>query len=86
MVKRPLKDRRPLGPVLDLEDEDSSAPRPSREATDQTSDDPILEQAEEWYKQISKEKNKRKMMRNYLRSVTNLDDSEIKRRLDEANL
>lgn len=89
-MNRPFKDRRPVGPFIDLDSEDNTVEEP--EAQTQTAnasqqiDDPILETAENWYQSISKEKNKRKMMKNYLNSITDLSDSEITRKLDEAGL
>jgi catalase len=106
MVKRPLKNRRPIGPFVDFESDSDNAntvkqaTTESKQAeTQQTSvneeeekvkpheiDDPILQTAEKWYQSIAKEENKRKMMRNYFRSMTDLPDEEIKNRLDEAGL
>ncbi|EGQ44242.1 MAG: hypothetical protein J07AB43_03010 [Candidatus Nanosalina sp. J07AB43] len=101
-MNRPLKDKRPFGPVLDFSDtetennetldEDPNNTDTSPEQVDSepehtnTEDNPILETAETWYENIAKEENKRKMMRNYFRSATNLSDEEIQEKLDEAGL
>lgn len=89
-MNRPFKDRRPMGPFLELDDEDNTVEQPepqsSPESAQVSSDDPILETAEKWYQSISKEENKRKMMKNYLDSITDLSESEIMRKLDEAGL
>lgn len=103
MVNRPLKDKRPLGPFIDVGDDDSTVEQSTTEpqqtegqpaSTDTRGedkkpyeiDDPILQTAEEWYQSIAKEENKRKMMRNYFRSISNLSDEEIENKLDEAGL
>lgn len=78
MVKRPLKDKRPIGPFIDEELEEEL-----------TSDElAILKQAEEWYQSVSREENKRKMMREYLKGITDDDFSNdrIERLLDRAGL
>lgn len=89
-MNRPFKDRRPVGPFIDLDSEDNTVEEPESQTqtvnTSQQIDDPILETAENWYQSISKEKNKRKMMKNYLDSITDLSDPEITRKLDEAGL
>jgi len=89
-MNRPFKKRRPVGPFIDLDSEDNTVEEPKSQTqtrnTSQQIDDPILETAENWYQSISKEKNKRKMMKNYLSSITDLSESEIARKLDEAGL
>lgn len=79
MVDRPLENIRPVGPFIST---DSSS-------SNQNSDgdkDPLLETAEKWYQSISREQNKRKMMKNYLTSTTNLTEDEIDTKLNEAGL
>lgn len=79
MVDRPLENIRPVGPFINTDSSD----------TDQNSNDnkdPLLETAEKWYQSISREQNKRKMMKNYLTSTTNLTEDEIDARLNEAGL
>lgn len=79
MVDRPLENVRPLGPFIGQDDTDSST-------AEDDDVDPIAQTAEDWYKSINKEENKRKMMRNYLKSITDLSESEIDQKLDEADL
>lgn len=72
------------GSVLeDGEGNQTSSNEPQPNTTDE---DPIIEQAEKWWENISKEENKRKMMKNYLESITDLSSSEIEQKLDEAGL
>lgn len=84
MVNRPLEDVRPVGPLVDLDSSKNSSEHSDEDSSSE--DDPILETAENWYESIAKEKNKRKMMKNYFRSVTDLDESEIEQKLDKAGL
>jgi len=96
MVRRPLESVRPFGPLVSSESEpevENQKPEVEEQETDFSSQDntstdesPILKQAEDWYESIAKEENKRKMMRNYFRSVSDLSDSEIDKKLDEAGL
>ena len=91
-MNRPLKDKRPIGPFIDLDSEsdvESTTDQSQDTSTQQdtTSDEhAILETAETWYNSINKEENKRKMMKNYLKSMTDFSDSKIKSMLDEAGL
>ena len=90
-MKRPLKNKRPFGPVIELSEtasEQQKSPPFEDEGTsvEETGEDAILEQAERWYEQINKEKNKRKMMKNYFKSMTDLTESEIDDKLDRAGL
>ena len=81
-MKRPLKNRRPIGPLFSTDSGNTEV-----EDTGVSADDnPVLKQAEDWWEGISDEQNKRKMMGNYLRSMTDLPDSEIEQMLDEAGL
>lgn len=88
MVQRPLAQIRPLGPLVksgnDGDGEDTQDADTDVSSTDEQ--DPILEVAEKWYKSISKERNKRKMMKNYLMSVSDLTASEVEDKLDESGL
>lgn len=90
-MKRPLKNKRPLGPLIQLSKSASGTSADSsfedvEEDNGDAIDDPILQQAENWYEQISKEQNKRKMMKNYFKSMTDLPESEIDDKLDRAGL
>lgn len=89
-MKRPLKDKRPLGPLVDPDfsssDQESESTQQRVEKQGDGDLDPITKQAEDWYQSISKEENKRKMMRNYLKSISDLSDKEIQEKLDNANL
>jgi hypothetical protein len=78
MVNRPLEDFRPIGPIFDgLEsDEKLSADDLMDESDDDSMsqrDRAIMEQAENWYENISSEETKRKMMVEYINGIT--DDS-----------
>jgi hypothetical protein len=88
MVQRPLAQIRPLGPLIESDNdgdgEDTQDGDTNVSSTDEQ--DPILEVAEKWYKSISKERNKRKMMKNYLMSVSDLSASEVEDKLDESGL
>ena len=89
MVDRPLEDARPLGPFLSVDDgqDNPAQQRPSNDGNlDVEYDDPLVETAEKWYNSISKEENKRKMMRNYLRSVSDLSNEEVEDKLDKVGL
>ena len=90
MVDRPLEDVRPLGPILSFNepgDGEGVSQSEQNSSTNTSSDvDPLLETAENWYESISDESNKRKMMKNYLGSVSELSEPEIDRKLDEAGL
>lgn len=93
MVNRPLKDRRPIGPFIDLDSGDADvestvdeSQSPSTDQSEPSDEHAILETAETWYNSINKEENKRKMMKNYLKSMTDFSDSKIKTMLDEAGL
>lgn len=86
-MKRPLKNRRPIGPFIHSSSQESEEPQQNSTSVDPESiEDPILQQAEVWFKEISKERNKRKMMKNYMRSISSLSDAEIEEKLDEAGL
>lgn len=84
MVNRPLEDRRPVGPLINIDTESETVEQ--TETVEKSTDDPILETAENWYQSISKEQNKRKMMKNYLMSVTDLSEQEVENKLEEAGL
>jgi len=88
-MKRPLKDVRPLGPVFRVnQSQEQPVEQQNREQDNDvsTADDPIVETAEKWYNNVSKEENKRKMMRNYLRSITDLTKEEVEQKLDESGV
>jgi len=90
-MKRPLKNRRVLGPFISTSDSGDSVELEGdgdvgHDAESTEYEDPILEQAENWFESISKESNKRKMMKNYFKSMTNLSDAEIEQKMDEAGL
>lgn len=84
MVNRPLEDRRPIGPLINIDTQSETVEQ--TETVNKSTDDPILETAENWYQSISKEQNKRKMMKNYLMSVTDLSEQEVNSKLDQAGL
>lgn len=87
-MKRPLKNKRPLGPFFSS-DSDYSQPETSEQTESQPQaehDDPVLQQAEDWWQGINDESNKKKMMTNYLKSVTDLPDSEVEQKVEEAGL
>lgn len=88
-MKRPLKNRRPIGPLFSTDSDNTDVEESVDDSnTNEVSadDNPVLKQAEDWWEGISNEENKRKMMANYLRSMTDLPDSEIEQMLDEAGL
>jgi hypothetical protein len=75
---RPLKDKRPLGPVLQQNNQSEDEDGNSSEKDNLTRvERNIIEQAENWYKEISREEKKRKMMINYIDGIT---DDEFGRR------
>lgn len=80
MVNRPFDDRRPLGPFIASDDDDTS----ELDGEDKA----IAQQAESWFESISDEKIKRKYMRNYLIGITDDDFSEerIDSILDEMGI
>lgn len=84
MVDRPLADVRPVGPIMFESDSDSE--QSEEDGNTGEADDPVLETAEKWYDNITKEGNKRKMMRNYLLSVTDLTPREVDDKLEESGL
>lgn len=45
-----------------------------------------LDMANKWYKSITKDQSKHKMMKNYLREVTELSDEEIENILNKAGI
>jgi hypothetical protein len=89
-MRRPLKDKRPLGPLVDPDfsssDQEGEDTQQRVETQQENELDPITKQAEDWYNSISKQENKRKMMRNYLKSISELSDKEIQEKLDKAGL
>lgn len=87
-MKRPLKNKRPIGPFFSTDEEYSQSEVAEENATTSEAqhDDPVLQQAEDWWQGINDERNKRKMMTNYLKSVTDLPDSEVEDMIDEAGL
>jgi len=66
-AKRPLSDKRPVGPVIGSSDENEEQRTLSKREKN------IVEQAENWYQSITEERVKRKMMINYIDGIT--DDS-----------
>jgi len=85
MVDRPFSSVRPFGPIFSTErvSEDSGENVDDNIAS---IDDPVLKQAEDWYESVSKEENKRKMMKNYFMSISELSETEIDRKVDEGGL
>lgn len=72
MTKRPLKDIRPIGPLVQpnrFEQQEVS----SEEIDEESNESKLVEQAENWYESISDEGTKRKMMIEYINGIT--DDS-----------
>ena len=90
-MKRPLKNKRVFGPFINRST-DNSVSRVDATDNDTSNQggnnevDPIIQQAENWFESISDESNKRKMMKNYFKSMTDLSDNEIDRKLNEAGL
>jgi len=85
MVDRPFSSVRPFGPIFSAQE--ASADTEEVANNDSVSiDDPVLKQAEDWYESVSKEENKRKMMKNYFMSISELSEAEVDRKLDEAGL
>jgi len=82
MVNRPLKDIRPIGPLVG--DEESSTHEqqssvsvdnlPKEEQRDEVTEN-LVEQAENWFSSITQQGMKRKMMINYLDGITDDDVS-----------
>jgi len=81
MVNRPLKDIRPIGPLVG--DEESSTHEqpsvsvdnlPEEEQRDEVTEN-LVEQAENWFSSITQQGMKRKMMINYLDGITDDDVS-----------
>lgn len=94
MVKRPLKDIRPIGPLVG-DKESSTHEQPSVSVDNLPEEDQrdevtrnLIEQAENWFEGITQEGMKRKMMINYLDGVTDDDVSNerIRSMVDEAQL
>lgn len=100
-MKRPLKSKRPFGPIVEVNqpfDEEAEQEVESQEPEDDSpfpvednggvdaDTEAILNQAETWYNEINKERNKRKMMKNYFRSMTDFEDEKIDNLLNEAGL
>lgn len=92
MVKRPLKDIRPIGPLVGDEDSSTHEQRsvsvenlPAEEQRDGVTEN-LVEQAENWFEGITQEGMKRKMMVNYLDGITDDDVSNerIRSMVDEA--
>lgn len=87
MVKRPLKSKRPIGPLKrpigPLFSESDL-----RDANLTEEESKVMEQAQEWFNSISNEHVKRKYMKNYLSGITDDSFSErrIERMLDEVGL
>jgi len=88
-MKRPLENVRPLGPVFQVnQSQEQQTEQQNRDENNNssTTGDPIVETAEKWYNNVSKEENKRKMMRNYLRSITDLTKEEVDQKLDKSGI
>lgn len=85
-MDRPFKDRRPIGPFLGVDRDDSSEEDDENIQSIDNIDDPILQQAERWYENITKQGKKRKMMKNYLMSIADIKEEEIEEMLDNAGI
>jgi len=92
-VKRPLKDIRPIGPLVGNGDGSthkegsiSVDDLPPDEQRDEVTQN-IVQQAENWFESITEEGMKRKMMINYLDGITDNDVSNerIRSMVDKAD-
>lgn len=89
MVNRPLKDKRIIGPLFGSDD-DEQYESVSEDSQDTHDEDlsPIVEQAENWYRSISDERKKKKMMVQYIYGITDdtISKAEAERIVERSGL
>lgn len=83
MVDRPFEDVRPAGPIVDI---DSSSSEEDQIVSQEHQK--IIEQAENWYEEVSDEKKKKEMMIGYIDGITDetFPRSKAKRLVEQAGL
>lgn len=82
-MNRPLDDVRPIGPIVDSDNSDDQEDQELSEEHEK-----IIEQAKNWYQQVSNERKKKKMMIEYIDGITDktFSRSKAKRLVEEAGL